>query len=489
MASIRRSASSADSICAAALLMLSVWGLLAGVPILMEPFAGADLALLAAFLSAAILVRAASAPARATGTGRAGGPLRTAALGALGVFAGFAGALAAFAAFTAFGVEVGWPPGAAAPAPGSPAFWAAAVLVAPLFEELLYRERLLLAFRAAIGGIPAVVLTSLLFAMPHLDPPLVLVAFAAGLTLGAVRLASGSIALCIGIHAGLNAASIGCGLRALRCAGIAFASVTVATAAAAAEVRWSGTLSIDFLDPSLPRIAIPGTGVATLNGSGGGFPLTSLHLAGGITGSAVVPVSDPDVTASINSVRGTATLGTGVLRPFAPSAPPSETQLTRATLPVRGAARLCFIVSRCGSALTLPFTAAGGQVGLGVGGSWTVGGFGAFRVSIEGAPWTPRTASVIATTESGETVGIPAAGWGHGPFSLATSAGLTSGAISLVTPMRVASSDGRRMSGFGRLTLRFVPEPGRLVLLSAGVAGLVCAGRNRTPPRQRPARR
>jgi hypothetical protein len=96
---------------------------------------------------------------------------------------------------------------------------------------------------------------------------------------------------------------------------------------------------------------------------------------------------------------------------------------------------------------------------------------------------------VIVTTESGETVGVPAAGWIHGPFSLATTAALTSGSISLVTPMRIKSSDGRQIPVFGRLTLRFVPEPGQLPLLAVGIAGLFCLGRNRIHPRQRPARR
>jgi hypothetical protein len=108
---------------------------------------------------------------------------------------------------------------------------------------------------------------------------------------------------------------------------------------------------------------------------------------------------------------------------------------------------------------------------------------------MEAAPWTPRTASVIITTESGETVGVPAAGWIHGPFSLATTAGLTGGAISIVTPMRIKYSDGRRIPAFGRLTLRFVPEPGPLPLLAVGIAGLFCLGRNRIRPRERPARR
>jgi hypothetical protein len=323
---------------------------------------------------------------------------------------------------------------------------------------------------------------------------MVFASFFAGLVLGIARLLSGSIALCIGIHAGLNTAAFVCGYPPLRwalpvpwsaavaTAALIAALLGVATEAAAGEMRWSGTLSLGFPSPGLPRLAVPGSGVATVNGAGGGFGLISLRLAGGITGSAAVPVTDPDVTASIRSVQAPLTLGTGALRPFSPSAPPGEVQLTQNTLPVRGSVRLCLFYSECHAALVLPLTVADGQTGLGVGGSWTAGGFGTLRVSMEAAPWTPRTASVIVTTESGGTVGVSAAGWMHGPFSLATTAALTSGAISLVTPMRIKSIDGRQIPAFGRLTLRFVPEPDRLPLLAVGIVGLFCLGRSRIRP-------
>jgi len=468
--------------------MLSVWGLLAAVPMLLAPRFGADLALLGAFLFAVALVLDVSV------LGRAARPALPASLFALGGLAGFSLVVAGCVSFATLAAGNGWaPPDAAPPGSGAPIHWAAVVLVAPVFEELLYRERLLRAFRAAVGGIPAVLLTSSLFAISHLEPPLVLAAFAVGAALGAVRLCFGSIALCIGIHAGLNAASIACGLAplrcALRCAAFAFASIGVAAVADAGEVRWSGTLAIDFLSPSLPRLAIPGGGVATVNGSGGQFPLTSLRLAGGITGSAATPVTDPEVTATLRSIRIAATLGSGALRPFSPSAPPSQPQLSQNALPVLGAARLCFFSPHCSSALVLPFTVAGGKKGLGVGGSWTAGGFGSPSVSIEAAPWTPLTASVIVTSVGGETVGVPTAGWVHGPFSLAASAALPDGEVSLVTPIRIAYSGNRPIPGFGRLTLRFVPEPGRLSLLAAGIVGLLCIGRGRISSPPCPARR
>ena len=81
------------------------------------------------------------------------------------------------------------------------------LLLGPALEELLYRERVLPALRALCGTPLAVVLSSLLFALPHRDPWLVLAAFGVGLVLGAAFLATGSAPLCIAAHAGLNLAA------------------------------------------------------------------------------------------------------------------------------------------------------------------------------------------------------------------------------------------------------------------------------------------
>ena len=78
------------------------------------------------------------------------------------------------------------------------------VAIAPIFEEILYRERLLGVLRSLWGGPCALVASSALFALGHLDPRAMPIAFAGGLACGAVMLRTGSLAAVIGLHAGWN---------------------------------------------------------------------------------------------------------------------------------------------------------------------------------------------------------------------------------------------------------------------------------------------
>lgn len=86
------------------------------------------------------------------------------------------------------------------------------LVLAPVFEEILYRDHLLPVLRDRAGAPLAIVVTSALFALPHLEAWSVLGTFLVGLALGVVRIVAGSVALCIGVHAGLNLASVVWGL-------------------------------------------------------------------------------------------------------------------------------------------------------------------------------------------------------------------------------------------------------------------------------------
>lgn len=86
-------------------------------------------------------------------------------------------------------------------------FWAAVTLIvfAPLFEEVMCRGVVLGAVRAKYGVVPAWLLSSLFFAVLHLQPLLVVNAFVIGLILGFIYIATGSIWASVLLHAANNA--------------------------------------------------------------------------------------------------------------------------------------------------------------------------------------------------------------------------------------------------------------------------------------------
>jgi membrane protease YdiL (CAAX protease family) len=479
---------SSPELLAALLLTFAAWSLPLGSHLLLKRWIGGTNALFLSFLIATFLALA----TRPGGHGRPfASSLRLVMLGfAVGCASYPASALAVAAVGAAVGLTAA---GLSSAGAETPMLWAAAILLAPVFEELIYRDRLLPALDRSFGAVPAVVVSSLLFAAPHLHPWPLLTAFLGGLALGATRLVSGSVALCIGLHGGFNAAAIWARSPALWLPAsvptLVIASLgawvpgcaLLSPSAHASKMQWEGTLGLEFVGPSQPPMEIRGVGVAAVNGSAGGVHLSTLRFAGGLTGTAATIVTDPGM-ASIVSLRASVTLGTGTLLPFAPSAPPSQPQLTQRTLPVRGVVRMCRFFPGCGTSIPLPLTASAGRVGLGVGGLLTANGFskgGGPKFSLEGSPWTIRSAGIPITTPEGETITLVARGWRHGPFSFTSSTALAGGSLSLVTPVRVTSSDSQDLTFFSRLTVRLVPEPEQALLLLSGVSGLALIGRSR----------
>jgi membrane protease YdiL (CAAX protease family) len=183
--------------------MLVVWSVLASGSIY-SSLIGSELATLLVFgLSAALLV--ATRPPLALRPR----PL-DAALLALSIALGFACHPPLRIAIAALGLALGLAPDLA-PSPdraGLPLL-IAVVVAAPVFEELLYRERLFDAFAATpLGSGGAILLSSALFAVSHLTPWQMLGSLLVGALLALVRRSFGTLTTCIGLHAGLNLRSV-----------------------------------------------------------------------------------------------------------------------------------------------------------------------------------------------------------------------------------------------------------------------------------------
>ena len=86
-------------------------------------------------------------------------------------------------------------------------FWIAAVVAAPLFEEVMFRGLLFRGFQASfLGTGGTVVLTSVLWASMHLQYNLYGMGFiaATGILFGTARARTGSLLVPMALHAGLN---------------------------------------------------------------------------------------------------------------------------------------------------------------------------------------------------------------------------------------------------------------------------------------------
>jgi membrane protease YdiL (CAAX protease family) len=194
------------SVASSALLLLAVWSLLL-VGRAPARWLGPEAAVLLSFGAATVLVlwrRAGGDRPYSAGTGR-GGTLPL----ALGLAAGYLSFPAWVSLVSGIGLRIGLEPvPARAPGAGGASLWLAAVVLAPLFEEILYREHLLSSLRAATGALPALALSTLAFAISHLEAWSVLATACVGLALGVLALVGRSVWLCVALHAGLNLASV-----------------------------------------------------------------------------------------------------------------------------------------------------------------------------------------------------------------------------------------------------------------------------------------
>jgi hypothetical protein len=273
-----------------------------------------------------------------------------------------------------------------------------------------------------------------------------------------------------------------------------FLALGMAGAASAAVMNWSGTAKV--LLAEYPVGVITGGGVATINGSAGVIPahLSTLRLAesrGQVVGTFTRIVTDPDVIA--NGVLALIYDGVGGLTGTwgQISGGAASTSAGGGVMPLGGIVKICLLSTSCTQYLPLVLnqpTTGGGSKGAGIGGLITAGGYGGIRISLQNSPWTIKTGtSLDQITPPGGPPRIietwTAKGWAHNPVSTTTSTAQGSGMVQLVAPNQVVTNlplgSSDYMGQVVIMTVHFIPEPGLLLLLGAGVTGLVLLGRSR----------
>jgi hypothetical protein len=219
-----------------------------------------------------------------------------------------------------------------------------------------------------------------------------------------------------------------------------------------AVVQSLSSASLMIVIGTLPAIPIAwnGTGSADVTATSvTGLTAGIFSFTGSLPVSGAAPIAGLSITGASN--------GTGNFFGV-------DTALGGGPMAVQGVANICLFVGCAASPpanVVVPFTEGPGVNGIGLGGaSIAVAGF--VNVTVMGNMWTTGAVTLA-------------------PGFSASGSPLSGGHVKLVTPTVISTNlaGSEVIPSFAILDLTFVPEPGTLVLLASGVAGLAMVGRKR----------
>jgi hypothetical protein len=255
---------------------------------------------------------------------------------------------------------------------------------------------------------------------------------------------------------------------------------------------WSEA-SLQFTNLGRAEASATATGIATVHTSSSASSHLSTITAGfnpdlSINSSIEVtdPTAAPITSVILTSIRGRPDLQGGIIGNISGAMANSNLGVLPNTVPSTGGVTICLLVGGipCAGQLNLVVgaTSAGVQIGGGVGGILTIGGLGAIRISVVGAPYTLKTISAVNRTENGGFDVFSEHGFAHGPGSLTSSTAQQSGVLQVVTANHttvIGPGDNDMSGNIARIVTHFIPEPGLLLLFGSGAVGMALLGRKR----------
>ena len=271
----------------------------------------------------------------------------------------------------------------------------------------------------------------------------------------------------------------------------ALAMLVAGQASAIVMQTWTRA-SLQFTNLGRAEASATATGLTTIHTSSS----TSSHLSTitaefnpGLSLNTTISVTDPTAapitSVILTSVRGRPDLQGGIIGNISGALANSNLGILPNTIPSTGGVTICLLISNpCDFQLNLLVgaTSAGVQIGGGVGGILTIGGLGAIRISVVGAPYTVKTVSAVNRTENGLFDVFSEHGFAHGPGSNTSTTAQASGILQTITANHttvIGPGDNDISGNISRVLTHFIPEPGLLLLFGSGAVGMALLGRKR----------